>query len=563
MAIQIITTVGTSIMTNYIGQFETSFFKEPNNHMESISTQYKKLEENTAKPFEKNKIIERLSKKWIKGIKKVKDANGNTNWELNNTSLNKNCCAEVQTIEAIAEKEEFKDEELHIHLLTTETQASDIAAQIIEKIYPNQENKRIKVVSIKEIKGLQVNDFTKFKNEGFKELMKEVKNILEPVEIIDRAYYLLSNNKKDNFRIEFINSTFKDELQNLVDSIITINDNKAQSNINSWSDYIETQPLLTQRNKVILNISGGYKAIIPLLTLLGQLYNIPLYYIYEDSQDLIELKKMPIDFDWVLANRCLPLLDKNKLKDTSYQNNTKYKSIFNLMEDNGLINKDFSITMIGELFRDYAIKYSPNQGLILGIFYEYLLFEYYHTFFKDIEVERSFFMCDKKKVNANEIDLRIEKSNQDVILIEAKGLGAILDEERRKEVKTQIIKKLKIWFNLNEGNKDKNKEGKSEYEIRNLVNYRLSIWTFEEFGNEIQEQKINIEFFLNEIKEEFNDRNIEFSVDYIPIKMSYNTEVGISKISMNKFLNKIEKAEDLKLLIGKPISQFITQKKTN
>lgn len=41
----------------------------------------------------------------------------------------------------------------------------------------------------------------------------------------------------------------------------------------------------------ILNISGGYKALIPPLTLLAQLEQIPLYYIYEDSGELIETGK--------------------------------------------------------------------------------------------------------------------------------------------------------------------------------------------------------------------------------------------------------------------------------
>ncbi len=54
-------------------------------------------------------------------------------------------------------------------------------------------------------------------------------------------------------------------------------------------------------NNVIINITGGFKATIPFLTILAQLNNCPLYYIFEDTDSLIEIPKIPFSkeiIDW-------------------------------------------------------------------------------------------------------------------------------------------------------------------------------------------------------------------------------------------------------------------------
>ena len=48
---------------------------------------------------------------------------------------------------------------------------------------------------------------------------------------------------------------------------------------------------------VCLNITAGYKSIIPYLTLLGMLYDKPIKYIYEKSNEIITLDKIPLKYD--------------------------------------------------------------------------------------------------------------------------------------------------------------------------------------------------------------------------------------------------------------------------
>ncbi|MGB9762395.1 MAG: hypothetical protein ACPLW7_00015, partial [Minisyncoccia bacterium] len=49
---------------------------------------------------------------------------------------------------------------------------------------------------------------------------------------------------------------------------------------------------------VIINITGGYKATIPYLTILGQVNKCPIYYIFEDTDATIKIPYVPIDINW-------------------------------------------------------------------------------------------------------------------------------------------------------------------------------------------------------------------------------------------------------------------------
>ncbi len=51
-------------------------------------------------------------------------------------------------------------------------------------------------------------------------------------------------------------------------------------------------------DNVIINITGGYKATIPYLTILAQINNCPIYYIFEDTDALIKIPNIPFSKDW-------------------------------------------------------------------------------------------------------------------------------------------------------------------------------------------------------------------------------------------------------------------------
>lgn len=52
-----------------------------------------------------------------------------------------------------------------------------------------------------------------------------------------------------------------------------------------------------------INITGGYKATLPYLTILAQLERIPLYYNFEDTDELIKIPQAPLVIDWTSIER--------------------------------------------------------------------------------------------------------------------------------------------------------------------------------------------------------------------------------------------------------------------
>ena len=48
----------------------------------------------------------------------------------------------------------------------------------------------------------------------------------------------------------------------------------------------------------IINITGGYKAAIPLLTIFFHINHIPAYYIFEDTDALMKIPLLPLSIDW-------------------------------------------------------------------------------------------------------------------------------------------------------------------------------------------------------------------------------------------------------------------------
>ena len=50
--------------------------------------------------------------------------------------------------------------------------------------------------------------------------------------------------------------------------------------------------------EIWLNVTGGYKSVVPYVTLFGQLYQLPVVYIFERSDSLITLPPAPVNFDF-------------------------------------------------------------------------------------------------------------------------------------------------------------------------------------------------------------------------------------------------------------------------
>ena len=217
---KIITTVGTSLLSNYLEKnrdIDTHYSLIKN---ESYSKFIKEQNKNQYKNIEKR-------------IKKIKDK------LLPYAKKSDNSCAELTSITKLKEKYE----NVEIYLIATDTIESVLVCEILEKVllekgidvkFDNDNNIII---------GLQVQDYLKFK---------------EGLSFLIRTLYKISEYYYEN---------------------------------------------------IVLNITGGYKVIIPYLTIFGQINNIPLYYIFENSDELISIPQAPINIDWSLFQKYKNVID--------------------------------------------------------------------------------------------------------------------------------------------------------------------------------------------------------------------------------------------------------------
>lgn len=134
-------------------------------------------------------------------------------------------------------------------LLATDNAASKACANALKRFITQHFDLAEQNIEIKRIEGLQVHDVKVLKEQGFRELVKTVLN------------YLTDDN-------------------------------------------------LNYQYDVILNPTGGYKGVMPFLTVLGMLYGKPSVYIFEHAEQLIYLPPLPFTFDIDIYNRVVPALKR-------------------------------------------------------------------------------------------------------------------------------------------------------------------------------------------------------------------------------------------------------------
>jgi len=98
---------------------------------------------------------------------------------------------------------------------------------------------------------------------------------------------------------------------------------------NFLSNMIECIDRYDEENyEIKILVSGGYKSLVPYSTLVGILKRKDIYYIYEDSDQLMSLPSLPISIDISTLKPCYPILRniENSLVE-------KYKIYFNKLPD--------------------------------------------------------------------------------------------------------------------------------------------------------------------------------------------------------------------------------------
>lgn len=366
----IITTVGTSIFENYMH----NDIKDIVSYV-AINKQVQDLRNLEAKHYNsdggnESHISKQIENKWFKGI--TKDANGDWDKAKNSSDMNTYASAEIQSIIAIikeSEKASFK-----LYFLASDTVLSLLASNLIKLFFETYK------ADIKNKKGVNISI-----------------DIYEPIVI-------------NKLQIKNANDFQQEAILDLIEQI------------NSIKGDQESQ-------EIVLNISGGYKGIIPIMTIIGQLEGYDLNYMYEDSQEVITIGQLPISFDWAVLESVGSYLNDESIQALfNKRNNAPSKKIYDKIKELKLIiegNNTAKLSIIGQLLHSYIFK-SNLKNKILGDFMEYKM--YYHFASK----KHPFYCLPEKK------DIKkIYKISSEGVLefsdmsISKKGKLSITEEQKR------------------------------------------------------------------------------------------------------------------------------------
>ncbi len=99
-------------------------------------------------------------------------------------------------------------------------------------------------------------------------------------------------------------------------------------------------------DNVIINITGGYKATIPYLTILAQINRCPIYYIFEDTDALIKIPNIPLSTEW---------FDWDKLE--------KYEDYFIDLHEGITEKHKFELLVNSDFYKEYSFLVWAEDNL--------------------------------------------------------------------------------------------------------------------------------------------------------------------------------------------------------
>ncbi len=317
---KIITTVGTSLFSNF--QQDEVRDKYGRDYASiSIDGPLKNIENKNPIAV---KIYEDEYKHYIRSIKE----NIEDYWFGDKFEKNKRASAEIASILKIAEEE--PEEVFEVHLVATDTLLSVLAAEMIgdwfkqnKSLAPNVQEVLLQRPPTKDFKEQKESDFV------IKDLRVDAQNdyekgFLNLIEVLDKIY--------------------------------------------TASKKVDQQ--------IVLNVTGGYKAIIPVMTLYGQLRKIPLKYIYNENEstksELITIENLPVNFDWGVGEMLADYIADNEVR-AKLEDDSK---IIELLRNYKIIRKeDKNLTIIGALLGRYVDERMFEGKTSFGFFAEYKVYE--------------------------------------------------------------------------------------------------------------------------------------------------------------------------------------------
>lgn len=309
---KIITTVGTSIFTNYRKEKVKNHYGR---NYASIGVPYDRTEDEPA-----SSIYDDNFRSYVRSLKEVIE----DYWYEYDGRANQTVSAEISSILKIAEAE---NEPCEVHLIATDTLQSVLAAELMVGWFERFPQPKVSKVL--------------FQRQGTAfEMQKDSDYVVKDLRVESHKDY-----EKGFFN-----------LLELLDKL---------SKAGKKEEY-----------ELVFNVTGGYKALIPVMTLYAQLERIPLKYLYESHEGkedpLISLSNLPFHFDWGLLELLADYIEDKELRI----NLADDSPILHLLRKYKIVKsetKDLSI--IGSMVEKFVNHRLWEGKTSLGYFAEYKVLE--------------------------------------------------------------------------------------------------------------------------------------------------------------------------------------------
>ena len=198
--------------------------------------------------------------------------------------------------------------------------------------------------------------------------------------------------------------------------------------------------------KIILNITGGYKGVIPYLTVLGQICNgVDVMYLYENTQKVILIPKLPIKFDWVVQEKFFSLCMLKNIENS--EDSTQISKTEEIDEDLSLLfeimpNK-LSLSALGKILINISSADEIESRHVLGFLMEYRFVKHFNNYAYQDSLKNKYPVVEtpnkNSRYNSCELDLILRQDNSssdEFIAIEVKSF--LSKNKLEKQVLNQI-----------------------------------------------------------------------------------------------------------------------------
>ncbi|MCP2520133.1 putative CRISPR-associated protein [SCandidatus Aminicenantes bacterium Aminicenantia_JdfR_composite] len=217
--------------------------------------------------------------------------------------------AEINSITSLLKKG-YMDRNEELYLLVSDTDEGREVGNILKSYYESTSNfYKFQRVLIKIIEGLKDEDIKTFKNKGLKNLVKEIASIVRS----------------------------------------------------------------RGSNNIIINATGGYKAQISFAGLIGQALEIPVMYMFERFDEIIELPPQPLSFDfelWLKYYEEFCILSEKDIVEKSIVKNIIVEPTLNpLIEVEKINDKEYvCLNAMGQLFHEgFIYRFKKERKFLLPI----------------------------------------------------------------------------------------------------------------------------------------------------------------------------------------------------